>query len=50
VLIEFRGAAVDVGTVKFALAMDMPGDWTAQPQYDGPRGSGQIRFTVNVRP
>jgi hypothetical protein len=81
VLIEFRdsasGAWVDVGTVKFALDMDMPGmvmhsgstiapgggigryrakikpdmagDWTAELKYDGPRGSGEIRFTVSVR-
>jgi hypothetical protein len=82
VLIEFldagSGAPVDVGTVKFALDMNMPGmvmhsgstiepgggtgryrakikpdmagDWTAQLQYSGPRGSGEISFTVNVRP
>jgi len=82
VLIEFRdagsGAPVDVGTVKFALDMNMPGmvmhsgstiepgggigryrarikpdmagDWTAQLNYDGPRGPGQISFSVNVKP
>src|ERR1700690_2085258 len=80
VLIEFldagTGADVDVGTVRFALDMSMPGmamhsggtvtpagavgryrasikpemagDWTAQLHYDGPRGSGDIGFTVNV--
>ncbi len=80
-LIAFRdagtGAPVDVGTVKFALDMNMPGmvmhsgstivpgggigryrakvtpamggDWTAQLQYDGPRGSGEISFSINVR-
>ena len=82
VLIEFRdagnGAPVDVGTVKFALDMNMPGmvmhtggtissgggtglyhanikpdmagDWTTQLRFDGPRGSGEINFTVNVKP
>jgi len=81
VLIEFRDAAsdapADVGAVKFALDMNMPGmamhsggtvspgggpglyrlkvkpemagDWSAQLQYDGPRGTGQISFTINVR-
>jgi hypothetical protein len=82
VLIEFRdavtGAPADVGTVKFALDMNMPGmvmhsgsavapagatgryhatvkpemggDWTAQLDYNGPRGRGEIGFTVNVPP
>jgi Cu(I)/Ag(I) efflux system membrane protein CusA/SilA len=82
VIIEFRdtasGAPVDVGTVKFALVMNMPGmvmhsgstvspaggvgryraqikpdmagDWTAQLHYAGPRGSGDLSFTVNVTP
>ena len=82
VIIEFRdassGAPVDVGSVKFALDMNMPGmvmhsgstitpaggvgryrakikpdmagDWTAQLHYDGPRGSGELSFTVNVKP
>jgi hypothetical protein len=82
VLVEFRdsagGAPVDVGLVKFALDMNMPGmvmhsgstisptgetgryrvnikpemggDWTAQLQYHGPRGSGEVSFTVNVKP
>ena len=82
VLIEFRDAATgspaDVGAVKFALDMNMPGmamhsgstvapagatgryratvkaamggDWTAQLDYDGPRGKGEIGFTVNVPP
>ena len=82
VLVEFRdnasGAPADVGTVRFALDMNMPGmamhsgstiwpageigryrarikpemggDWTAQLQYAGPRGSGAVSFTVNVRP
>jgi copper/silver efflux system protein len=81
VLIEFRDAAteapIDVGTVKFALDMNMPGmvmhsgstvsptgatgrylakirpdmagDWTAQLNYNGPHGSGEISFTVNVK-
>jgi hypothetical protein len=82
VLIEFRdaasGAPVDVGRLRFALDMNMPGmvmhsggeispaggigryrakirphmagDWTALLSYDGPRGSGEIRLTVDVRP
>jgi len=82
VLIEFRdsasGTPVDVGRVKLALDMNMPGmvmhsgssvepaagigryraqvkpdmagDWTAQLRYSGPHGSGEISFTVNVKP
>ena len=82
VVIEFRDAATgqpaDVGVLKFALDMNMPGmvmhsgstilpaggigryrakirpdmagDWTAQLHYEGPRGAGDINFTVNVRP
>jgi Cu(I)/Ag(I) efflux system membrane protein CusA/SilA len=81
ILIEFRdsasGALVDVGVVKFALDMNMPGmvmhagsaieagsgaglyrarikpdmagDWTAQLRYDGRRGAGEIRLSLNVR-
>jgi flagellar hook-associated protein FlgK len=78
-LIEFRdtnGELVDVGTVKFALDMNMPGmvmhdaatvkatstpgqyrasvkpdmagDWTVKLEYEGPRGKGQVSFTVTV--
>jgi len=78
-LIEFRdagGELVDVGTVRFALDMNMPGmvmhnaatvkptgtpgkyrasikpdmagDWMVKLEYDGPRGKGEISFTVNV--
>jgi Cu(I)/Ag(I) efflux system membrane protein CusA/SilA len=78
-LIEFRdanGELVDVGTVKFALDMNMPGmvmhnaatvkptgtpgqyrasikpamagDWVVKLEYDGPRGKGEVSFTVNV--
>jgi Cu(I)/Ag(I) efflux system membrane protein CusA/SilA len=81
-LIEFldagSGVPVDVGTVRFALDMNMPGmvmhtggavvvgsapgrysasikpemagDWTAQVYYEGPRGKGEVDFTVNVHP
>jgi len=28
----------------------MAGDWTAQLKYDGPMGSGEISFTMNVKP
>jgi Cu(I)/Ag(I) efflux system membrane protein CusA/SilA len=78
-LIEFRdanGELVDVGTVRFALDMNMPGmvmhntatvkptgtlgqyrasikpdmagDWMVKLEYDGPRGKGEVSFTVNV--
>jgi hypothetical protein len=82
VVLEFldaaSGTALDVGNVKFALDMNMPGmvmhssasispaggtgrylarinpdmagDWTAKLSYDGPRGPGDISFTVNVKP
>jgi len=82
VIIEFldtaSGAPADVGSVRFALDMNMPGmamhagatvtpaggagryrarikpemagDWTAQVHFDGPRGSGDVSFTANVRP
>jgi Cu(I)/Ag(I) efflux system membrane protein CusA/SilA len=82
IVIEFletqSGAPADVGTVRFALDMNMPGmvmhsgstispagatgrylarikpdmagDWTAQLKYEGARGSGDLGFTVNVRP
>jgi copper/silver efflux system protein len=81
VLIEFQdaitGMPIDVGMVKFALDMNMPGmvmhagstispaggigryrakvkpdmagDWTAQLNYKGSHGSGEISFTVNVK-
>ena len=78
-LIEFRdanGELVDMGTVRFALDMNMPGmvmhnaatvkptgtpgqyrasikpdmagDWMVKLEYDGPRGKGEVSFTVNV--
>jgi len=37
------------GRYRAKFKPDMAGDWTAQLQYSGPRGSGEISFTVNVR-
>jgi Cu(I)/Ag(I) efflux system membrane protein CusA/SilA len=80
VILVFRETAsrkaVDVGTVRFDLDMNMPGmvmhsgstvtpgakpgyyrakvrpemagDWTAKLDYTGPRGRGDVRFTVGV--
>jgi hypothetical protein len=36
------------GRYRAEIKPDMAGDWTAQLHYDGPRGSGQFSFTVNV--
>jgi hypothetical protein len=38
------------GRYRARIKPDMAGDWTAQLHYDGPRGSGDINFTINVRP
>jgi Cu(I)/Ag(I) efflux system membrane protein CusA/SilA len=39
-----------VGRYRARIKPDMDGDWTAQLQYSGPRGSGETSFTVSVRP
>jgi Cu(I)/Ag(I) efflux system membrane protein CusA/SilA len=39
-----------VGLYIARIKPDMAGDWTAQLKYEGPRGSGDISFTVNVKP
>jgi Cu(I)/Ag(I) efflux system membrane protein CusA/SilA len=38
------------GRYQAKIKPDMAGDWTAQLKYDGPHGSGEIGFTVNVSP
>jgi Cu(I)/Ag(I) efflux system membrane protein CusA/SilA len=45
--IEPAGAA---GRYRAKIKPDMAGDWTAQLHYDGPHGSGQFSFDVNVKP
>jgi hypothetical protein len=39
-----------IGRYRARIKPDMAGDWTAQLRYDGPRGSGTVSFTMNVRP
>jgi Cu(I)/Ag(I) efflux system membrane protein CusA/SilA len=36
------------GRYRVKLRPEMGGDWTVQLAYDGPRGSGQVSFTVTV--
>jgi hypothetical protein len=38
------------GLYRVRVKPDMGGDWTAQVHYVGPRGSGDLGFTVNVKP
>ena len=38
------------GRYRAKIKPDMAGDWTAQLHYDGPRGQGDLSFTVNVKP
>jgi Cu(I)/Ag(I) efflux system membrane protein CusA/SilA len=38
------------GRYQAKIKPEMAGDWTAQLHYDGERGSGDLSFTVNVRP
>ena len=43
-------AAGAVGRYRAIIKPDMAGDWTATLNFDGPRGVGEMGFTVNVRP
>jgi hypothetical protein len=38
------------GRYRAKVKPDMAGDWTAQLNYNGPRGSGDVSFTVSVGP
>jgi Cu(I)/Ag(I) efflux system membrane protein CusA/SilA len=38
------------GRYQARIKPEMGGDWTAQLHYAGPRGSGDVSFTVNVEP
>ena len=38
------------GRYRAKIKSDMAGDRTAPLHYDGPRGQGQVSFTVNVKP
>ena len=40
--------AGEAGRYRAKFKPDMAGDWTAQLHYEGPRGSGTVRFTANV--
>jgi hypothetical protein len=42
--------AGEVGRYAATIRPGMAGDWTAQLHYDGPGGSGQMGFTLNVAP
>jgi hypothetical protein len=48
------GSTVDrapgVGRYRATIKPDMAGDWTARLRYAGPHGSGEIGFTLAVRP
>jgi hypothetical protein len=37
------------GRYRAKVKADMAGDWNAKISYDGPRGSGQSSFNVNVK-
>jgi Cu(I)/Ag(I) efflux system membrane protein CusA/SilA len=43
-------AAGGTGRYRARFKPEMGGDWTGQLQYAGPRGSGEVGFTVNVSP
>jgi Cu(I)/Ag(I) efflux system membrane protein CusA/SilA len=38
------------GQYQAKIKPDMAGDWTAKLTYQGPRGTGQISFSANVKP
>ena len=40
----------ELGRYRMKIKPDMAGDWTAQLHYGGPRGQGDLSFTVNVKP
>jgi hypothetical protein len=39
-----------IGLYRAEFKPEMAGDWTAQLKYNGPRGSGDISFTLAVKP
>ena len=38
------------GQYRAKVTPDMAGGWTATLRYDGPRGQGNVSFSVNVKP
>ena len=42
--------APGVGRYRAMIKPDMAGDWTAHLSYAGPRGNGDLGFTINVKP
>ncbi len=38
------------GRYRAKVKPDMAGDWTATLRYEGPRGSGNLSFSVDVKP
>jgi len=38
------------GQYRVEVKPDMAGDWMATLRYEGPRGSGSVSFSVNVKP
>ena len=38
------------GQYRAKVTPDMAGGWTATLRYDGPRGKGNVSFSVNVKP
>ena len=38
------------GRYRAKVTPDMAGGWTASLRYDGPRGKGNVSFSVNVKP
>ncbi|MCI0534342.1 MAG: efflux RND transporter permease subunit, partial [Verrucomicrobiales bacterium] len=38
------------GRYRAEVKPDMGGDWTAMLRYEGPRGTGSVSFSVNVKP
>ena len=38
------------GQYRAKVKPDMAGDWTAALHYEGPRGTGSVSFSVNVKP
>jgi hypothetical protein len=42
--------APGVGRYRATIKPEMAGDWTARLRYAGPHGSGELGFTLNVKP
>ena len=53
-MVMHNGATIEPtgkpGQYRAKVKPDMAGDWTATLRYEGPRGTGSVSFSVNVKP